>query len=468
MRKPRKRSDGPPPTKHNDRTSAAKRPSHAAPPAAPPPGKTRTPPSWSAGGDASTEGHRGLPAHRNVQESRLVEHLPSMLVDAAATLLYKVPEERNSMGSQTRTSPTKRETLNAICPYFTMFPLAVPAKQLNGLTPDKWVLDPFCGRGTTNFAARLLGLPSVGVDSNPVAAAITEGKMVPTSAERIGEVCREILSAPQEVEVPEGDFWRLCYHPQTLSTLCLLRAELLRDCQSSERKALRALVLGLLHGPRTKGVPSYLSNQMPRTYAAKPEYAVRFWTRRRLQPEFVDLTELVDRKARHYFTSAPEPMPYRVICGDSRTFNLADTGLKFSRVVTSPPYLGMRTYVPDQWLRYWFLGGPAAVTYRHADQFTHASVADFANQLGAVWTNVARACIPGARMVIRFGGIHDRKANPKEVMLAALREAQCDLRLLTIRPAGSSSRGKRQADQFNRPLHKPIEELDFHVRVEGV
>lgn len=28
----------------------------------------------------------------------------------------------------------------------------------------EWVLDPFCGRGTTNFAARLRGLPSVGVN----------------------------------------------------------------------------------------------------------------------------------------------------------------------------------------------------------------------------------------------------------------------------------------------------------------
>jgi hypothetical protein len=348
-----------------------------------------------------------------------------------------------------------------------MFPLSVPAKQLKGLTPEQWVLDPFCGRGTTNFAARMVGLPSAGIDSNPVAAAITEGKMVYATAERVGEACLEILSTLSEVDVPSGEFWRLCFHSRTLNELSRLRTELIRDCRSAERKALRALVLGLLHGPRTKGAPSYLSNQMPRTYAAKPEYAVRFWTQRGLAPEYVDLAELVKRKAHHYFTAAPEPVPFRVICGDSRTLNLVDSGLRFSRVVTSPPYLGMRTYVPDQWLRYWFLGGPAAVTYRHAEQFTHTSAADFARQLGSVWANVARACLPGARMVIRFGGIHDRKANPREVMLSALREARCDLRLLTVRSAGLSSRGKRQASQFKRALRKPIEELDFYVQVEG-
>jgi len=174
----------------------------------------------------------------------------------------------------------------------------------------------------------------------------------------------------------------------------------------------------------------------------------------------------VRRKARHYFTSVPPSVPFRVICGDSRTLDLTALGRKFSRVVTSPPYFGMRTYVPDQWLRYWFIGGPTTVTYRHANQMTHASASRFAEQLASVWTNVARACLPGAKLVIRFGGIHDRKARPKDIMLTALREAQCELRLLTICSAGLSSRGKRQADQFKRTLGKPIEEFDFHVRLE--
>jgi hypothetical protein len=58
--------------------------------------------------------------------------------------------------------------LNAICPYYTMFPLAFPLGVLKRRgQPKQWVLDPFCGRGTTTFAARLLGLPSVSLDSNP-------------------------------------------------------------------------------------------------------------------------------------------------------------------------------------------------------------------------------------------------------------------------------------------------------------
>ena len=63
--------------------------------------------------------------------------------------------------------------LNAICPYFTMFPLGFPLRILRERAARAdWVLDPFCGRGTTNYAARVLGLPSLGVDSSPVAVAI--------------------------------------------------------------------------------------------------------------------------------------------------------------------------------------------------------------------------------------------------------------------------------------------------------
>ena len=75
--------------------------------------------------------------------------------------------------------------LNGVCPYFTMFPLQFPLRILQKRAKrGDTVLDPFCGRGTTNFAARLLGLGSLGVDSSPVATAITATKLARVSAQR--------------------------------------------------------------------------------------------------------------------------------------------------------------------------------------------------------------------------------------------------------------------------------------------
>src|SRR5205809_966447 len=260
--------------------------------------------------------------------------------------------------------------LNGVCPYYTMFPIDFPLERLRSASKGEWVIDPFCGRGSTNYAARLLGLPSVGIDSNPVAAVIAEAKLVATTPERIIEVCKGILETTRTPRVPKGAFWRTCYHPDTLRQLCKLRSALRSGRSSPGRSALRALLLGRLHGPRPKyALPTYLSNQMPRTYAAKPCYAIRFWRKHEMKPPEVDVLDLVRRKAGSYFGNLPPRAGGRVVCADSASTDLSSIVERAARwVITSPPYYGMRTYLPDQWLRYWFLGGPARVSYNSEGQ----------------------------------------------------------------------------------------------------
>ena len=144
------------------------------------------------------------------------------------------------------------DALNAVCPYYTMYPLAFPLRVLkeHGKRGD-WVIDPFCGRGTTNFAARLLQMPSVGVDSSPVAAALAMAKLATAEPHRVVASAKAILDAAQEpLSLPSGEFWKLAYHENTLVQLCQLREALLAECSSPTRVLLRAIVLGALHGPR--------------------------------------------------------------------------------------------------------------------------------------------------------------------------------------------------------------------------
>src|SRR5205823_6218246 len=153
-----------------------------------------------------------------------------------------------------------------------------------------------------NYAARLLGLNTVGIDSNPVAAAIAAAKLVTTTPEAVANCCKRILADDEVAELPTGGFWARCYHAGTLVSLCKLRSALLADCTSAARIALRALILGLLHGPLTKGSdPSYLSNQMPRTFASKPAYSLRFWRRTKTRAPRVDVQSLLQRFAAHFF-----------------------------------------------------------------------------------------------------------------------------------------------------------------------
>lgn len=171
--------------------------------------------------------------------------------------------------------PTLR--LNAVCPYYTMFPLSFPYEHLARTGEGDWVLDPFCGRGTTNYAARLRGLPSIGIDASPIARAIAAAKFVAVDAEAVAAEAERILTgAGEPADVPEGEFWSWAFHEQTLREICRIRENLLTDNFTPARVALRAVVMGVLHGPLRKNQPSYLSNQMPRTYSTKPAAAVRY------------------------------------------------------------------------------------------------------------------------------------------------------------------------------------------------
>lgn len=351
--------------------------------------------------------------------------------------------------------------LNGICPYFTMFPLDFPLNilQRRALKGDV-VLDPFCGRGTTNFAARLVGLRSLGVDSSPVAAAITASKLVKATADDILAEARWILKEREARHIPESEFWQWAFHPTVLDALCRFREAFLEDCTTDARIALRGIVMGALHGPKQKTFPSYFSNQCPRTYAPKPAYATRFWRARGLVPELIDVLAIIERRAKRYYLTSSE-ISGSVRLADSREATAlqpetADT--RFNWVITSPPYYGMRTYIPDQWLRNWFVAGPDVVDYTSRDQVVHSSPEDFAADLRRVWRNAENVCAEEAKIVIRFGGITDRRANPLDLIKSSL--SNSGWRITTARRAGTATEGKRQADSFLRTRSNPMIEYD--------
>jgi hypothetical protein len=366
-----------------------------------------------------------------------------------------------------RTIEPNGTALNALCPYFTMFPLEFPLTLLRRYARvGDDVLDPFCGRGTTNYAARLLGLDSVGVDASPVAAAITAAKLVAAAPHQIMSEARTILESGRAVEVPDGAFWALAFHRGVLQKLCRFREAFLRDCSTPGRLALRGIILGALHGPRQRTFPSYFSNQCPRTYAPKPGYATRYWRQRKLKPEPVDVLAIIERRAERYFNKLPASRGHARLA-DSRcaeALRPPEAHRPYRWVITSPPYYGMRTYVADQWLRHWFLGGWAEVDYRHGEQIVHNSPEAFAENIWQVWRNAASVCKGDARLVIRFGGIADRRAGPLDIIKASLRDS--GWRIATVRAAGTASEGKRQAETFLAATAKPMVEHDIWAHLQ--
>jgi predicted RNA methylase len=349
--------------------------------------------------------------------------------------------------------------LNTICPYYTMFPLAYPLAELAALQAPARILDPFCGRGTTLYAARMLKLEAYGTDTNPVAVAIAEAKLARTTPEQVMRLAMELL-AGDEVDMPEGDFWFMAYAPSTLQAICKLRIGLRRRW-SNAAKLLRALVLGILHGPIRQGEPSYLSNQMPRTFASKPDYSVRYWRTHKLEtPPIVDVLDVIRRKTIRVLAEVPPPVVGKVRCADAR--QLPFTG-PFDAVVTSPPYYGMNTYRADQWLRYWFLGGPPSVPYADVTQVSRGGIEGFTQSLADVWGAVGRVSRTETRLCVRFGALPSEPIDPEAVFRESLRLSGQPWRVTQIRQVPPLARKTRQSVQMGARGQQNAAETEIDI-----
>jgi hypothetical protein len=229
--------------------------------------------------------------------------------------------------------------------------------------------------------------------------------------------------------------------------VCQLREALVGSTSQTDI-VLRALVLGILHGPRNAHVPTYLSSQMPRTYATKPAAAIRFWRKHRHRRRYVDVYSAIVRRAERILSDLPPRRPGVILLRDSRDLDdLAMRGM-FGVIVTSPPYLGLRTYRPDQWLREWFVGGEPSVGYGVEEQIATGDADTLADELGAVWRAAANVSKPRAKLVIRFGTLASIDVNPYDVIRSSLQVADVGWKVVTVRSAGSPPEGRRQAEQF--------------------
>ncbi len=133
-------------------------------------------------------------------------------------------------------------------------------------------------------------------------------------------------------------------------------------------------------------------------------------------------------------------------------------------IITSPPYYGMQTYIPDQWLRLWFLGEEPKVKYSDHRQLEHTNPEIFISNLHSVWKNLISISRKKTNLVIRFGGIPNKNVDPLFIVKNSL--AKTGWKIKTIKSAGFSSNGRRQADHFSIPINKPMEEYDVWAMPE--
>jgi hypothetical protein len=95
-----------------------------------------------------------------------------------------------------------------------------------------------------------------------------------------------------------------------------------------------ALVLVHLHGKTGNAV----SNQMRQSKSMSPDYAIDWWTKRRLKPPDIEpVRYFTERASWRYRHGIPVGAHARIELGDARQV-LPRTRRKFGMLFTSPPY----------------------------------------------------------------------------------------------------------------------------------
>jgi methylase of polypeptide subunit release factors len=290
------------------------------------------------------------------------------------------------------------------------FPLHVPMALLNREAPKGGIiLDPFCGKGTTLLAARLLGHNAFGSDIAPEAVICARAKMAPVTFETLARYLKSLeITHDEEEEVP--DTVKVFFDEATIVQLLAVRRQLLVDCRKrrTHRTATFALgiLLGILHGHATYS----LSISSAHAYSMAPSYVKKYAQKHGLVAPRRDVIECILQKAKHLLGGPKlNRTRYAVKQGSATEISSLFPELigKVDVLLTSPPYLNAQTYGKDNWLRQWLLG----FDYRsNKKQYLQtSSTALYLEKMKTVLREFYKMLCPGGRLILVAGDVRTVK-----------------------------------------------------------
>jgi DNA modification methylase len=251
----------------------------------------------------------------------------------------------------------KRETphaIEAVHPYPAKFIGELP-RTLMTMLPcprDTLIFDPFVGSGTTLVEAQRLGLPSVGVDLNPIACLASRVKtgsmpegLINTATSIVAAAAHSY--AKQELEIPNVDHW---FKTEVQTAIVSLVTELQAIEDTAMRDALRLALSSIL---------VRVSNQESDTrYAAIEKNVCR-------EDVFTQFISAVDKLNKALLARDWPIIPAKVIEGNTLTLKPEKLEGKVGLVITSPPYPNAYEYWLYHKYRMWWLGFDPLAVKKH-------------------------------------------------------------------------------------------------------
>lgn len=309
------------------------------------------------------------------------------------------------------------DVLSGIHPYPAKFIPEIPRRLIEAFRPTEGLalLDPFCGSGTALAEAQASGLPSIGVDLNPIAVLMSRVKTspLPENASRaLSEVVELAHSdlTPSLPEIPRLNHW---FEPAVQNALASLAAAIASHGGAATdllRLALSSIIVRV-------------SNQESDTrYAA----VVKAVGRDEVFRQFVRATKrTIDALELRTFRRVEAT----VIESDILTLDRSAITRPVGLVITSPPYPNAYEYWLYHKYRMWWLGfDPLAVKACEIGARAHFfkgknshTVADFTRQMNNVMTMLKEVMAPGAHacFVVGRSRIHGERVDNAAVIASA-------------------------------------------------
>lgn len=295
----------------------------------------------------------------------------------------------------------KSRDINSIHPYPAKFIPELPRTLIEslGVPENSWVLDPFCGSGVTLVEAQMAGIPSVGVDLNPIACLISRVKTQPLNSplmpflETVFKITSDFGVSQTHLDIPNLGHWfredisnRLSQMFQAVNTV---------DAPPEIRDALQLALSSII---------VRVSRQESDTrYAAIEKNTKVTDVDRLFELSCKQLSEQLSLR------SAMQPKA-RIIEADVTKVGKLEIGVPVGLVVTSPPYPAAYEYwLYHKYRMYWLGHDPVAVREREIGARPHyfrkepATPNDFKLQMKQVAHLVYETMVVGGHYCVVVG-----------------------------------------------------------------
>jgi hypothetical protein len=225
----------------------------------------------------------------------------------------------------------------------------------NSLNGESLVADPFLGTGTTSLAARMMGIPSLGIEAHLFVHWVAKLKLhieydLETVSEQLGRVLRTASSLQEDIDT-DGLWPALvykCFTNENLRKLGALRAALLaEDQESPETNFLKLALTATLRIVTTAGAGW--------PYIAPSKYQARIVNHDAFR-EFEKMCMAMISDVQLIMSSHLPLAFYRVERGDARHFDAYAKPESVDLIVTSPPYMNNYDYADRTRLETYFWG----------------------------------------------------------------------------------------------------------------